>query len=930
MDVEEQSDIEPIDEELTSSRDNLPVMDIYDQKQETEFFKPNLEPYKRPRFISPKVTPQLIDTIRKNRLLILGGSNDIDNSSLIRHLASRLSEELSSNEDRLLVLEWNHSSPDLLNVEIKLRETIIPTIFILPGITPEDIKYDLSIIKKMVNSNQHFILISTDAPYSSWKLPGDDQHFWQDLPSDLYSVDDLTNILIQGLDESRKSLPKGILGDFLEPEMDGLSFRRVAEDLKTPVNISIFIKLLCAEKSTPTLQLINDLVEVANDKTRTFELWYPALEDREQLIALGLSFFDGLYDDQFFAAIEKVIENAWKRRDPSLSSLDYCDLDKLKTFFNLVDIDGYLARITSRVPGQRFILFKVAWDSNRRQILAALPIMANLVMDSVLARSRNFELYRTQERRRNLRRVIGDSISDIGLISVEAVKRTMLQLASDKDPGVQAVAARAMARWRQHGKEAELFKLLYELRENSEEYVQAIIALTISYASRYDSQNELNTELCTLLSGLARDRRPLVRDVLCNRALPNIIPRHLRQLREAMHDMIYDKDLIPEIAKNLALAYRYNGEDVKKTLKIWDQECKALRSSQGASTEITLRDKLLATIALTYGGIKYEDEATAINADEYFTYLLNILSEKNHPFVTDNAVIAIGHQARANFEKIEPYLKDHVSDVAENQRDRIVEILKDIYLVQRRDLKFSSYPIEVNGVIYPVGIDSERPLTTVETAMLQWIKTPNNPAPQQVATRAFIAFSKALDQKEAEEILKIRELRDQYESIKESDPIKTVSIDKLNNKNKIEEIMALWLAKLRDVRYRAIIEGLLPEIFKQNKSNSQQMAFVMNKWRLVDDNDIRSLVKLQDFAMSIINNFKFIGAVLIGVTILAFIIAIENIKLLLLLSAIFIALALYKTRYSKAMKQKHLSLESIKNNMHSFLRHCQAFINLFR
>lgn len=136
----------------------------------------------------------------------------------------------------------------------------------------------------------------------------------------------------------------------------------------------------------------------------------------------------------------------WQRRDPSLRALDYCDLDNLLNFFNFTETKTQGTFVEVRFPKQRQMLLKVAWGSHRRQILAALPILVNLVKNSV--RRFEQELYGSSVRCDQLRRVISETISDIGLISSDAVEDTLINIAANEDIRVQTVAAQAMALWR--------------------------------------------------------------------------------------------------------------------------------------------------------------------------------------------------------------------------------------------------------------------------------------------------------------------------------------------------------------------------------------------------------------------------------------------------------------------------------------------------
>ena len=102
------------------------------------------------------------------------------------------------------------------------------------------------------------------------------------------------------------------------------------------------------------------------------------------MLVLSLSFFDGLFTDQFFAALEQVVTYVWQRRDSSLLALDYEDLQKLGNYFEFskikindsnpkgfkfVNTSDYLteieiSRIEIRHPDDRLLLFKAAWETS--------------------------------------------------------------------------------------------------------------------------------------------------------------------------------------------------------------------------------------------------------------------------------------------------------------------------------------------------------------------------------------------------------------------------------------------------------------------------------------------------------------------------------------------------------------------------------------
>lgn len=871
------------------------------QSRETEFFEPNLEPFESPNYISPKIT-HLIETICQNRLLILGGNTYIDKLALVRYLSWCLSKKpqgLDPAGSKLPVLEWNRSSSGIQNVERYLRETTNSAIFILPKISPQDVSYDLMDIKKIADTNKHFVLISTDAPYLSWKLTDVDQRFWQEITDDIYSIEDLANFL-------KESLPKDFLSILSEQDIP-----RTAKKLKTPENISIFIELLCGERKALRSPVINDIIKDVIDKERTIKRWYLALNKREQLLALGLSFFDGLFDDQFFAAMDRVVSNVWQRRNLSLRAFDYSDLDNLRNFFDFIPDENHEFRIESRIQKQRLMLFKVAWNSHRRQILAALPVIAQLAANSVAHRSYDLELYGTKLRRYQLRMAISETLSDIGLISKRAVQSTLGQLAADEELGVQVVAARAMARWRQEKEDNRLFEMLESWCRSQRDDIRAAAALTISYAAHYDAQNNLDKELCKMLGILSKDMGPLVRKRFSSHILPDLVPRQIMQLDGVLHDLTQNIDLIQEIAKSLAFTYSHDREAVNNILTIWEQECKEIKLESGNSEEITQRETLLATIALTYGYINYDDQASGLTAKDAFKWLQKVLEDEKNVFVHKKAQEAIKQLSSRYFEEVEQSLQNLVIKADQSESE---EFLKDIYLEQRQRLPGGDDFIEIGGKQIPIWFGPTRPKTDVETAMERWIKSQENPVTQQIAVRALKSFAHALDQEEEQQITEILEERTHPILPPEPEkPIIAANSPVIKKITSIEKI-AVWVATFGNRPYNAIIQGILPEILYQNKHNETEMTFILEKWQKTTDSELNEIAQYLKNAIWLIEHPKLMVASPLLVLALLVAVAVQNFVLFIILILVMIALVFYKFRSSLAQNQeniKNISTEQI-------------------
>ncbi|NER98082.1 MAG: hypothetical protein F6J86_30345 [Symploca sp. SIO1B1] len=848
-----------------------------------DFFEPKFKRFESGDFISPKqnIINELIQVVRTQRLLVLGGSDYLNKTTLAQYVAWKLKQavkrEPSSGSDDTPVKEWNHNS-GFQSLNVAFQEEDNPTIFVLTQISPKDVNYNLSQIQVAATSRSHYVVVSTDTPFDTWKLPPSARDFWQDLTAEeLYSSDALVELLIKELDKVKTSLPSEFIPKTLKPKQQivgDLTLQTVAEQLKTPDDISRFVQLLCAEREIPSDERelearVLKLIETAQDKTENIRRWYyTLLEPREQLLALGLSFFDGFFDDQFFAALEKVVTEVWQRRDTSLRALDYCDLDNLRNFFNFIETDDSGTKIESRLPDQRRMVFEVAWKSHRRQILAALPEVEKLIKDSALGRPLERELYGTQARQEQLRRSIGEAISDIGLIATDAVEDILLRLAADDKDSVQDVAAYAMARWLNHSqdeREQELFEKLQNWQSEAriislvesyvegrdeknsktpQDYLRATIVLTLGYVAQYyrpkqpsDESSGLPEKLCNLLKELSNDPNSLVRTRLGLLALPRIVPLHLAQLRPLLCYMTRYSDLIVPISASLALAYQVNPRLLLNVLDAWKNN----------QIDILLRierpphEHLLVTVAYTYGYIELNENLDSLSAGELFEKLQSLLENSKHPFVRRSVIDAIGIQLRKNFSKFEPYLQKIANQITKKERKQIIVILTNIYLDQRNKMKGGDLTTTINDRDYQVWLNAElRPQTEVEIAMNRWVKMkPNdtNALAQEIAEESLVRFVSTLDIKEQEYINKLQKsveketiyIKPTVGEIIKTRPQYGIYLDKI----------IPWIATRNAQQYKPYIRNLLPEASKLQKQYQEEMDWVLSKWESIRDENYR-------------------------------------------------------------------------------------------
>ncbi|MBD2567788.1 IMS domain-containing protein [Anabaena lutea] len=846
-------------------RDNTFIGNQTVIQNEPKFVEANLEDFNSKNFPSPNhnIIRNYLETIYKKKLLILGGGADIDKADLARHVAWILKKR----EEKCPVLEWQRSS-DPQSIDVKLQKAEESTIFILTEVSPQNVGCALSKIQKVAASRKHFVLVTTDIPLASWNLSKDIEDCWSEVSSDgLYNSDVLLRVLFQ---ELHKLLEDSYIKNLLEAEpkpqtiMAGnLTFLAVAEQLKTPNIIARFVQRLEKEiENNPIEQeIIETIIDEVTDNQKALNQWYYyILNEREQLLALGLNFFDGLYNDQLFAALEKVVEQVWQKRNPSLRALDYCDLENLHNFFK-IDINTEESIIESGSGTQRRMLFKVAWKSHRRQIIAALIAIAELVKDSVANRSFKSELYGNPDRRKLLRRVLGEAISDIGWISPAAVQDTLHQLASDEEIEVQNVAAYAMARWRkpEYKHDQKLFEILHKWQNDQlfisqiknlltnkseaqshepQDYIRATIALTVGYAALYDPPNELNSKLYDLLKKLSEDPNNLVRNRFCTHTLPMVVSLHFQQLRDMLREMTHHPDLIQAISFSLARAYRNYPPQVLHTLHSW-QQAQPQPGQKVGNTPQPPRENLLATVALAYGEIECDERVHPFTANQAFENLQKILKPEKHPLVRQAVIMAMGSQLRRNFEELKSKLLEVTTEITLKERDEVVSILTDIYLDQRRKLTGGDTEIEIENYYFEVWLETtKRPQTAVEKTILNWVKDDSKPLAQEIATQASISFALALEQAEAELIKQIKEARNSADekifSEVSSDPIIR---DRLA-RGLYLDILVPWVVTIKKISYRLSIRNLLPEGLKHHQKSQESMDFVLVKWKQDRDKKI--------------------------------------------------------------------------------------------
>jgi hypothetical protein len=638
--------------DIQSGRDTI-IGDInktinqYIQQQNDWVERESLEEYKSPYFPSPIKIELLLKQILNQRLLVLGGDHE-DKSDLALHLAVKLRDLLlaHSGESNISIWEWNSiSNTQSLFAGIR-REGIqeinrnrkAPAILFLPEIQPQ---HNLNQISQAAVTGNSYVIATAKTPVDKWAVTDNQRRSfcWEpSIKQPLYKSEDLGTVIVHRLNDRTKTQLSREVALYLQ--------QLVAEQLQTFVRVTDCIQLLGTEQKALSRETVLKAVENAQ-RGREINLkeWFRNLEPREQLLALGLNLFDGLFEDQFFAALEQVVRNVWQQRDSTLRALDYCDLENLGNYFEFSKITAYdyhsnnfkfvktddgaieieISRIEIRNPNDRRLLFKIAWDTHRRQIINGLSEIVQIVKESVKKEPDNWELYGNLIRRNHLHSTIAQTLSDIGLVStsaIAAVKDTLLQLASHPTFEVRNVAAIALARWYLDGRERELFATLrqfwsiaVETKSDSQEteewqnYIGSTVAMTISYAAVNATKNKFLKEFINWVKELSESKNLIVRAYFGYHTLSYLVPGHLLDMEATLREIAQNhSDLNDAIAHSLALAYTVRPNEVQNILDSWYQQSSKNLSApnNNAAAEIKF-GRLMATVALTYGELEYDN-----------------------------------------------------------------------------------------------------------------------------------------------------------------------------------------------------------------------------------------------------------------------------------------------------------------------------------
>ncbi|MEM8530589.1 MAG: hypothetical protein AAGF95_07090 [Chloroflexota bacterium] len=842
-----------------------------------EYFIPrNLDHIELDRFLNPQIVTELANRALKQKLLIIASQPDIQADHLLPYIAWELREILQRREEseqNFRFLECDNQR-DLTKFELVTELAHMNSVIIIvPSVSPQYLEWNLANLQKNLSAAQSFTICSTNIPRETWHLDTNDNQFWFDLPEALlYSPEFLAEYLTEQLIQHQKSLPKN-LREIIEPDQklfsepkSSLTLRDIAKKLRTDTNISIFVRNICSLTNITEKEIQDLILSSQQCRSEIIKKWFFNLSRKEQLLALGVSFFDGLAEEQVFSALQILTSTIWQQSG-TLGIFDYLDLKEVFRFFPIThsSTNTRHTKLQGILPNQRQAIIKLGWNEYRVHISRALPWLVQTVKDSMKQGASLQDLYGDERQREQLRNVITATVSDIGAISLDLIQDALLWLVADNVYQVQVVAARILANLYRCGKEEQFFSILWNWQSDkrslvflekaleqqyekgkydTQQCVDSAIILAVSYVAKFLPSNNIPIEIITILNNMIEDPSERIIIAINTYTIPMLISTHLEQMSEIIEQMLLNTVFHQALSDSFVRVYK------KKDISILYNFDKMLKKHTNIpnSNISSSNEEVFAVITRTLIKLWYIETTTNSKGLEIRKQLQTIFSHKNTPLVREaflEEVIRNHNQDEGHFPSMEKFFCNVLYSIEENEIEEISQIFFNQYIKERKDLKGGDAIYIHNKQAYEVwlDIDHQRPSLPIERRLYTWLVNVKD-YPKQLQLIAIRTSLIIIDQfEEKERIFCIKELRrrnqerdEYYKYIQYDHSTKTtISQDIVSSINKCLDRLMCWLSTIMLTNYRISIRRILLKVNYYYNIDPKSIRLLLDKWDRVLD-----------------------------------------------------------------------------------------------
>jgi ribosomal silencing factor RsfS len=722
----------------------------------------------------PLVTNQVSQTILTDRVIIISCESSIDMIDYQNSIVERI--KIKSDHDVFELVE-NQDGQSILPHLIKEEDK---GIYLLSEIDTFHIKFDLKQLLEIAVRKDFYLIITTNSPKSRWQLAGNQlDSLWVELDSEnLYDSNCFRNklreelFLIPFIQEPKRSGAFILISDKLTSE-------EALRVINRPIKLILFLEGYNQFEKLPSDNELNSLLEqIEGRPEEIIERWFGRLPHTKKLIAIAFALFDGVRITQFFEAITRLLQkkSVWMVSAPELAAIDLKDISFLEPFLH-EDFTRNEGSIISSRPDYRRVIFQTLWKTHRRHLMDIFPNIIEMIAESYQRNTTNWELFGTPERRSTIRKSFVNAISDLGSINIDAAESILLDLAANGHFYVQNLVASSLVRWRAINKDEQFFNLLQRWQQDNTvitlvkeklarrektldnysqnstvaiERIKCTVAITLSRAAEYDRKNALDPRLIQIYGEIASDDSEAVQFTI-EKSLPKFIHNHILQLKPLLFENLMKKARYrTAISEGLMMAFNDNPQETKSLIDEWLDQCRHDQSLENQREKASYRDNILMTIIGVLIEVLNDLELRSLYPqDQLYKMIIELLQNEGRTTVRELVLDLTASLMEQNCSDALSHIQDIAKTFKKDERGSFIDKLTIIYAYQRAELVGGHARWEVfPGEFIPVWLEgNSRPLTAMESEMIEWVNSPN-PVAKKIAVLFFLNISSTVEERE--------------------------------------------------------------------------------------------------------------------------------------------------------------------------------------
>ncbi len=690
-------------------------------KEKEDFFPIDLRNYadRDSIFSDPPVAPRLLEIIHYKNLLIIQSDLDEDWEKFSLHFAWILSERLNSSNSGEIKVEGMIGNASKLSAFVRsirsTKEDVYPSVnrkivFILLNAKPTDVALELKSARTVAQETGNYIVVFTRVSLNKWVEMGFESEDcfiklqkWEAITQ--RKLEDHVKTKLSKIDLSQKQLQKitEILGTYQRTKTFVNSLTQKESELR---RFDLILKQADPEK----IRFFIDRLSAPSDEIRR---WFANLDHNQKLLTVIVLFFDDLFADQLFRAVDFVYFRSLKKRDPNLRAYDYLDLQGISEFFLEYKSNNDQSKIQCR-PDLKYELLKTVWQAHRQFLITVIPELNDILISALIypdsLGAEDIPQMGNSKAQEQIIQSIESFFSVLGYRQKEFIDQEFLILSTHDHRKVRASAAKIVSKWRlfDEGEELKGLNRIIEFTlnlwekfdtdghwpnqeaERARENIYITLTLIHGKTILYDQPGKPNEKLAAYwIDAVEKGRDPRysrLKDSLSRDLLTNVIKKHWQVFKPRIVDISREAEYLKPIADGLAKAYLAQPDEILQLLREWRIEAEQIPLFREIDQELDderqkliLLIKTITAIATDY----YEDREygkflETINLIEM--YFVPVLDNRNDipqivPDIIEILTKLLGNIVNTEFEyrdlfaNILPFLRlDEKGELAHSLR----------------------------------------------------------------------------------------------------------------------------------------------------------------------------------------------------------------------------------------------------------------------